>query len=76
MKYIGNLRETATRQIYIYTNVQRNNKTLFIINLLCTMRSPTHYFGLLGGRWVVELQQSLELIVLGECDYLHDRAEL
>lgn len=35
-----------------------------------------HQFGLLCIDRIAELQKSLELIVLGECDYLHDCAKL
>lgn len=38
--------------------------------------SSTHQFGLLGIYGVTELQKSLELIIFGECDYLHDGSKL
>lgn len=36
----------------------------------------THPFSLLRIGWIVELQQGLKLIVLGECDDFHDGAKL
>lgn len=36
----------------------------------------THQLGVLGAHRVGVLQQGLELVVLGECDDLQDRAEL
>lgn len=32
----------------------------------------TYQFSLLGIHWITELQKSLELVIFGKCDYLHD----
>lgn len=40
------------------------------------MPQRTHHFSLLRTGWIVELQEGLKLIVLGERDDFHDGAEL
>ena len=40
------------------------------------MKTTSYQFGLLCISRIAELQKGLELIVLGECDYLHDCAKL
>lgn len=46
------------------------------INEDIDMRASPHQFSLLCTDRITELQKSLELIVLGERDYLHDCAKL
>lgn len=51
-------------------------KSLEIRIHICRYRSQAHQFSLLCVDGVAELEQRLELVVLGESDNFHDRPKL